>query len=138
LRGPADVVLERLTRIVGKQKAMDMILTSSTVTGKELEMLGVVARTFSVDELMKETMASAIKIASRSSPVVQLAKQAILNGRLFLSEKSSELISVAEHTSLDVGLQLERSLYYSSFSLEDRTEGMKAFIEKRQPVFKDR
>jgi len=123
---------------VGKQKAMDMILTSSTVTGKELEMLGVVARTFSVDELMKETMASAIKIASRSSPVVQLAKQAILNGRLFLSEKSSELISVAEHTSLDVGLQLERSLYYSSFSLEDRTEGMKAFIEKRQPVFKDR
>jgi enoyl-CoA hydratase/carnithine racemase len=117
---------------------MDMILTSSTVTGKELEMLGVVARTFSVDELMKETMASAIKIASRSAPVVQLAKQAILNGRLFLSEKSSELINVAEHTSLDVGLQLERSLYYSSFSLEDRTEGMKAFVEKRQPVFKDR
>ncbi|KAF8849267.1 ClpP/crotonase [Acephala macrosclerotiorum] len=114
---------QRLARIVGKQKAMDMILTSSTVSGKELERLGLVARAFPLNRLYSETIDAAHKIASKSAPVVQLAKQAILN---------------SEETHMEAGVKLERSLYYSSFSLEDRTEGMRAFVEKRQPVFKDK
>ncbi|RDW87437.1 hypothetical protein BP5796_03131 [Coleophoma crateriformis] len=109
---------QRLTRL-----AMDMILNSLTITGEELRHYGLVAQTFPTDALLPATMAAAQKIASRSTPVVQLAKQAILN---------------AEQTHLDAGLALERSLYYGSFSLDDRTEGMAAFVEKRQPVFKDR
>lgn len=69
-----------MTRVVGKQKAMHMILTSSTITGKELENLGLVALTFHVEELHESALANARKIASRSIPVTQLAKQAILNG----------------------------------------------------------
>lgn len=72
---------QRLTRVLGKQKAMDMILTSSTLTGAELENLGLIARTCSGEELLPAAMATAHQIASRSSPVVQLAKQSILNGR---------------------------------------------------------
>ncbi|CZR58230.1 related to enoyl-CoA hydratase precursor, mitochondrial [Phialocephala subalpina] len=98
---------QRLARIVGKQKAMDMILTSSTMSGKELERLGLVARAFPLDKLYTSTIDAAHKIASKSVPVVQLAKQAILN---------------SEETHMDAGLKYERSLYYSSFSLEDRTE----------------
>ncbi|CAL3963301.1 hypothetical protein PZA11_000963 [Diplocarpon coronariae] len=113
---------QRLTKIVGKQKAMHLILTSSTMTGKELEQLGVVAQAFPLDGLHGSTLAAARKIALRSLPVVQLAKQAILS---------------ADEVSLEAGLKLERSLYYSSFALEDRTEGMKAFVEKRPPVFKN-
>ncbi|KAL2069905.1 hypothetical protein VTL71DRAFT_14584 [Oculimacula yallundae] len=113
---------QRLTRVLGKQKAMHMILTSSTMTGKELELLGLVAQAFPLNELYSATVAAARKIASRSMPVMQLAKQAILS---------------AEETSLEGGLKMERSLYYGSFALEDKTEGMAAFVEKRQPVFKD-
>ncbi|KAH7397624.1 ClpP/crotonase-like domain-containing protein [Cadophora sp. MPI-SDFR-AT-0126] len=113
---------QRLTRVLGKQKAMHMILTSSTMTGKELEQLGLIAQAFPLDELYGATVVAARKIASRSMPVIQLAKQAILS---------------ADETTLDAGLKVERSLYYSSFALQDRTEGMKAFVEKRQPVFKD-
>lgn len=70
---------QRLTRIVGKQRAMDMVLTSSIVSGKELERLGLVARAFPSDRLYTETIDAAHKIASGSIPVVRLAKQAILN-----------------------------------------------------------
>lgn len=113
---------QRLTRVVGKQKAMHMILTSSTMTGKELEQLGLIAQAFPLNELYGATVAAARKIASRSMPVLQLAKQAVLN---------------ADEMSLDAGLKIERSLYYGSFALQDRTEGMSAFVEKRQPVFND-
>ncbi|KAH8661503.1 ClpP/crotonase-like domain-containing protein [Tricladium varicosporioides] len=114
---------QRLARALGKQKAMDMILTSKTITGKELCHFGLVSRTFNVDHLLWETLEQARLIASRSAPVVQLAKEAILN---------------AEQTDLDAGIKLERALYYSSFALQDRTEGMVAFVEKRKPVFKDK
>lgn len=72
---------QRLTRVVGKQKAMHMILTSSTMTGRELEQLGLIAQAFPLNELYGATVAAARKIASRSMPVVQLAKQAVLNGK---------------------------------------------------------
>ncbi|CZT07548.1 related to enoyl-CoA hydratase precursor, mitochondrial [Rhynchosporium agropyri] len=113
---------QRLTRVVGKQKAMHMILTSSTITGKQLEQLGLVAQAFPPNELYGATVAAARKIASRSMPVIQLAKQAVLN---------------ADEMGLEGGLKMERSLYYGSFALEDRTEGMVAFVKKRQPVFMD-
>ncbi|PBP19427.1 hypothetical protein BUE80_DR009799 [Diplocarpon rosae] len=113
---------QRLAKIVGKHKAMHLILTSSTITDKELEQLGVVAQAFPLDELYESSLAAARRIASRSLPVVQLAKQEILS---------------ADETNLEAGLKLERSLYYSSFALEDRTEGMQACIEKRPPVFKN-
>ncbi|KAH9217023.1 ClpP/crotonase-like domain-containing protein [Leptodontidium sp. 2 PMI_412] len=113
---------QRLTRVVGKQKAMHMILTSSTMTGKELEQLGLIAQAFELSDLYGATVAAARKIASRSMPVVQLAKQAVLS---------------ADEMSLESGLKIERSLYYGSFALQDRTEGMVAFVEKRLPVFKD-
>ncbi|CAG8954989.1 hypothetical protein HYFRA_00008678 [Hymenoscyphus fraxineus] len=113
---------QRLTRVIGKQKAMDMILTSQTLTGSELEGLGLVARTYPVDQLLEETIKSAIIIAGKSIPVVALAKEAVLN---------------ADQTTLDAGLKLERALYYSSFALEDRTEGMSAFVNKRKPEFKN-
>jgi enoyl-CoA hydratase/carnithine racemase len=70
---------QRLARAIGKQKAMDMILTSSTISGRELEQFGLVARAFPLDDLYTSTMTAAHKIASQSVPVVQLAKQAILN-----------------------------------------------------------
>ncbi|KAF4624059.1 hypothetical protein G7Y89_g14115 [Cudoniella acicularis] len=114
---------QRLARALGKQKAMDMILTSATITGQELCRYGLVSRTFETDHLLWETLQQAHLIASRSAPVVQLAKEAILN---------------AEQTDLDAGIKLERALYYSSFALEDRTEGMVAFVEKRKPAFKDK
>lgn len=72
---------QRLTRVIGKQKAMDMILTSQTITGKELEGLGLVARSYSLDQLLQETMSSAAIIAGKSVPVVALAKEAVLTGK---------------------------------------------------------
>lgn len=132
---------QRLTRVIGKQKAMDMILTSRTMTGSEMEALGLVARTFPSEELLGEAMKAAGIIASRSVPVVALAKEAILTGISYswypFSDCLLTSLLLADQTSLDAGLKLERSLYYSSFALEDRTEGMTAFVEKRKPVFKD-
>jgi enoyl-CoA hydratase/carnithine racemase len=114
---------QRLTRCVGKQKAMDMILTSCTVSGKELRRLGLVAQTWPEEELLEKTLEAARRIAELSTPVVMLAKKAVLE---------------AEQTDLDAGLKYEKALYYSSFALEDRTEGMAAFMEKRKPVFKNK
>lgn len=136
---------QRLARILGRQKAMDMILTSSTVAGKEPEKLGLFIRSFPLNALLMGALASARKIASRSAPVVRLAKESILTGKSVTSRLAILIIprtysdnTVAEETHLDAGLRLERSLYYSSLSLEDRPVGMAAFVEKRQPVFDDR
>ena len=71
-----------MTRVLGKQKAMDMILTSDTLSGKELWERGLVARVWTVNELLGKTVDLATKIARRSGPVVQLAKQAVLNSEL--------------------------------------------------------
>jgi enoyl-CoA hydratase len=111
---------QRLTRALGKHKAMEFILTGATASGAEFERLGLVSKVFPAADVVAKAVELAAKIASVSSPVAQLAKQAVL---------------AAERTHLDAGLELERSLYYASFAYADKTEGMNAFLQKREPVF---
>ena len=114
---------QRLTRVIGKAKAMEMCLTGRRMDAREAERAGLVSRVVSDAKLKSEAMEMAQKIASYSLPVVMMIK---------------ESINRAFETSLSEGLKFERRLFHSTFSLEDQKEGMKAFLEKRIPVFKDR
>jgi enoyl-CoA hydratase len=111
---------QRLTRALGKQKAMEFILTGETATGTEFERLGLISKVFPAAEVVPKAVELATKIASRSGPIAQLAKQAVL---------------AAEKTHLDAGMELEKGLYYATFAYTDKTEGMTAFLQKREPVF---
>ncbi|KAH7394685.1 ClpP/crotonase-like domain-containing protein [Pyrenochaeta sp. MPI-SDFR-AT-0127] len=109
---------QRLTRSLGKQKAMELILTGATLTAAEMERFGIVNRVIlSGGDVLEETLKVAQTVASFSAPAVALAKQAVRAGKL------------AER--LEAGLEIERTLYYSSFSLGDCREGIQAFLEKR-------
>ena len=114
---------QRLTRAIGKSKAMDLCLTGRMMDAAEAERSGLVSRIVPADKLMEEALAAAEKIASMSRPAAAMAKQAI--NRAF-------------ETPLAEGLNVERNLFHSTFALEDRAEGMAAFIEKRKPVNKNR
>jgi enoyl-CoA hydratase len=114
---------QRLTRAVGKSKAMDLCLTGRMMDAAEAERSGLVSRVVAADKLMEEAFAAAEKIASMSRPAAAMAKEAI--NRAF-------------ETPLSDGLNVERNLFHSTFALEDRSEGMAAFIEKRKPVNKNR
>ncbi|KAK1914938.1 hypothetical protein P3342_011866 [Pyrenophora teres f. teres] len=115
---------QRLTKTVGKQKAMELILTGATTSAAEMQRLGVVNRVASSEEdVLEVATRTARTIASFSAPAIGLAKQAIL---------------AAETTTLGAGLEIERALYYSSFSLEDCREGVSAFREKRKAGFQHR
>ncbi|EDU45663.1 CaiD Enoyl-CoA hydratase carnithine racemase [Pyrenophora tritici-repentis] len=115
---------QRLTKTVGKQKAMELILTGATTSAAEMERLGVVNRVVSSEEdVLEVATRTARTIASFSAPAIGLAKQAIL---------------AAETTTLGAGLEIERALYYSSFSLEDCREGVSAFREKRKACVQHR
>jgi enoyl-CoA hydratase len=114
---------QRLTRAVGKAKAMDLCLTGRMMDAAEAERSGLVSRVVPADKLMDEAMAAAEKIASMSRPVAAMAKSAV--NRAF-------------ETTLSEGLNVERDLFRSTFALDDRTEGMAAFVEKRKPVNKNR
>lgn len=114
---------QRLIRAVGKAKAMELILTGEMITAQEAERAGLVARVVPAGSLLEEAVKMAEKIASFSSPVVQMAK---------------ECVNAAEETTLAEGLRFERSLFHSTWGLEDRKEGFEAFIEKRQPTWKHR
>ena len=114
---------QRLPRLIGKAKAMDMILTGRMMEAVEAERCGLVARMVSPDKLMDEALAAAEKIASYSQPIVMMAK---------------ETVNRAQETSLAEGIRFERRLFLSMFAIEDRKEGMKAFIEKRKPEFRNR
>jgi enoyl-CoA hydratase len=114
---------QRLTRAIGKSKAMDLCLTGRMMDAAEAERSGLVSRIVPSDKLMSEVMAIAEKIAEMSLPAAEMAKRAI--NRAF-------------ETPLSEGLQVERDLFRSTFALEDRLEGMAAFIEKRKPVNKNR
>ena len=114
---------QRLTRAVGKYKAMDIVLTGNMISAKEALECGLVARVFSSDELLDKAMEAAKKIADYSKPVVMMAK---------------ESVNKAFETTLQEGLIFERRLFHSTFSTEDQKEGMTAFAEKRSPQFKDK
>jgi enoyl-CoA hydratase len=112
---------QRLTRFVGKAKAMDMILTARMMDAAEAERSGLVSRVFPADKLLDEVMAIARKIASQSPVAVLMNK---------------ELVEAAYETTLTTGVALERRLFHSLFAFDDQKEGMAAFVEKRKPDFK--
>jgi len=112
---------QRLTRFVGKAKAMDLILTARMMGAEEAERAGLVSRIVPAAALMEETMAAARKIASLSPLAVMMNK---------------ELVAAAYETTLTTGVALERRLFHSLFAFDDQKEGMSAFIEKRKPDFK--
>ena len=114
---------QRLTRAIGKSKAMDLCLSGRMMDAAEAERSGLVSRVVPSDRLMEEALAMAEKIASMSQPAAAMAKSAI--NRAF-------------ETPLAGGLNVERDLFHATFALEDRAEGMAAFIEKRKPVNKNR
>ena len=114
---------QRLTRAIGKSKAMDLCLTGRMMDAAEAERAGLVSRIVAADKLMDEAIAVAEKIASMSAPAAAAAKEAV--NRAFES-------------TLAEGLNAERNLFHGTFALEDRSEGMAAFIAKRPPAFKGR
>ena len=114
---------QRLTRFVGKSKAMEMCLTGRMMDAAEAERSGLVSRVVPVDELIPEAVKTAEKIAEMSAPVAALMKEAV---------------NRAYETTLSEGVRFERRLFHSLFALEDQKEGMAAFLEKRKPQFKNR
>ncbi len=119
---PAAGGTQRLVKSVGKSKAMEMVLSGSTISAEEALSYGLVSKVVPVEDLDKETINLAGIIANNSLPILILAKEAIL--RSFESTLSEGMIN-------------ERRLFQSTFELEDRKEGMMAFIEKRSPKFKN-
>lgn len=112
---------QRLTRAIGKAKAMDLVLTARMIKADEAEALGLVSRVVPTEKLMEETMDVAQTIATMSLPSVMMAK---------------ECVNRAFESSLEEGLNFERRNFHALFATEDQKEGMLAFVEKRQPVFK--
>ncbi|BCH04840.1 enoyl-CoA hydratase [Mesorhizobium sp. 131-2-5] len=114
---------QRLTRFVGKSKAMDMCLTGRMMDAAEAERSGLVSRVVPAAELVEEVVKAAAKIADFSLPSVMMAK---------------ETVNRSYETTLAEGLRFERRLFHSLFALEDQKEGMAAFAEKRKPNFANR
>jgi enoyl-CoA hydratase len=114
---------QRLTRFVGKSKAMEMVLTGRTMDAEEAERAGLVSRVVPLDQLMEEAIKVAHKIDKLSRPAVMMAKEAV---------------NRAYEATLAEGVRFERRLFHSTFATDDRAEGMAAFIEKREPQFKNR
>src|SRR6201987_1445316 len=114
---------QRLTRAVGKAKAMDLCLTGRMMDAAEAERSGLVARVVPAASLMDEASKVAETIASMSLPSLMIAKDSV--NRAF-------------ETTLAEGMKFERRVFHSTFALEDRAEGMAAFIEKGKPVNKNR
>ena len=114
---------QRLTRFIGKSKSMDMHLTGRFMDAEEAERSGLVSRVVEAKSLKKEAFAAAVKIAEKSMPATMAVKEAV--------NRSFE-------TTLEEGLIFERRLFHSLFATEDQTEGMTAFIEKREPQFRDK
>jgi len=114
---------QRLTRFVGKSKAMEMVLTGRMMDAEEAERAGLVSRIVPVDDLVEEALKTAAKIAELSLPSVMIAK---------------ECVDKAYETTLREGVMFERRVFHSLFSTEDQKEGMAAFAEKRTAKFKHR
>ncbi len=113
---------QRLTRAVGKAKAMDLVLTGRNMDAAEAERAGLVARVVPAASLMDEAMKAAETIANMSLPSVLAGK---------------ESVNVAFETPLAEGIRFERRVFHSLFATDDQKEGMKAFVEKRKPDWKN-
>jgi enoyl-CoA hydratase len=113
---------QRLTRAVGKSKAMEMILTGRMMDAAEAERSNLVARVVPTEQLLAEAVKLGERIASLSAPSVAMAKEAV---------------NVAHETTLREGVRFERRLFLSLFATEDQKEGMAAFVEKRKPAFRN-
>jgi enoyl-CoA hydratase len=120
---PGSGGTQRLTRAVGKAKAMEMCLTGRMMDAAEAERSGLVSRIVPAAELVDEALKVAGKIAAMSRPAVLMAKEAV---------------NRAYETTLAEGIRFERRLFHSTFATEDQKEGMAAFIEKRKPAYKNR
>ena len=114
---------QRLPRAVGKAKAMDLCLTGRMMDAQEAERSGLVSRVVAASQLMEEAMAVARQIASMSLPSVMVLK---------------ESVNRAYESPLSEGVLFERRTFHALFATEDQKEGMKAFLEKRPPLFKHR
>ena len=114
---------QRLTRAVGKSKAMEMSLTGRFMDAEEAERAGLVSRVVPVDKLFDDAVATAEKIASKSALASMAAKEAV---------------NAAYEPALAEGVRFERRLFHGLFASEDQSEGMAAFIEKREPHFRGR
>ncbi|KAG5490323.1 hypothetical protein JKF63_00443 [Porcisia hertigi] len=114
---------QRLTRMIGKARAMEWVLTGNMYTAAEAERAGLVSRVVKHEELMPTAMKMAEKIAGFSQIAVKLAKMAV---------------NESQETSLAAGLAYESMLFNSTFSTQDRKEGMTAFVEKRAPHFQNK
>jgi enoyl-CoA hydratase len=114
---------QRLTRFVGKAKAMDLCLTGRMMDASEAERAGLISRVVPAGEVLSEAVKIADRIAEMSQPIVMMVK---------------ESINRAYETTLAEGVRFERRLFHSTFAIEDRQEGMAAFIAKRKPAFRNR
>lgn len=114
---------QRLTRLVGKSKAMEMCLSGRMMDAEEAERAGLVSRVVAADNLLEEAIDTAEAIARLSRPIVMMAKEAV---------------NTACRTNLAEGINFERRLFHATFATEDQKEGMAAFVDKRQPAFKNR
>ncbi len=111
---------QRLARVLGKQRAMELVLTGRRFGAAEALEMGLVNRVVADDAWLEEAMALAVEVAAKPPIASRLAKQAVL---------------VAEETALSAGLETERRLYELAMATEDRVEGMRAFLDKRDPNF---
>jgi enoyl-CoA hydratase/carnithine racemase len=114
---------QRLARVVGKQRAMELVLTGRRISADEAHRLGIVNFVHRKKEWLEKAMELAQVVARRPPIAARLGKQAVL---------------AADETPLSAGLEMERRLYELAMATEDRVEGMTAFIEKRKPDFKGR
>ena len=114
---------QRLTRLVGKSKAMDMCLTGRMMDADEAERCGLVSRVVAADALLEDAIKTAAKIARMSLPIAMMAK---------------ESVNRAYESTLAEGIRFERRMFHATIATQDQKEGMNAFIEKRKPAFKNR
>ena len=114
---------QRLTRLIGKNRALEMLLTGRPISADDALNMGLVNRVVPADTCVQEALSLAYEIAKQAPIAVQMIKEA-----------ANKVLDV----DLQTGMELERNAFYLLFATEDRSEGMKAFLDKRKPVFRGR